>query len=118
MNNYGYTVNIVSNLTIDDVTIEMNYGFEKEYTDNEEERFKLSNLDEEDNYTIESDFESLYDNLEEMAKPDRYPYPPYPEGYGLNLVASQVTVTITDYCGLHHTCDLTSIELIDNTMIP
>ena len=114
MNNYSYTVNVMSNLTIDEVKIEMNYDFQKEYTDNEDERFKFSNLDEEDNYTIESDFESLYDNLEEMTNTDRYPNPPYPEGYGLNLVASQVTVTITDHLGLHHICDLTSIELIDN----
>lgn len=116
MNNYSYTVNVRSNLTIDEVKIEMNYDFQKEYTDNEDERFKFSNLDEEDNYTIESDFESLYDNLEEMTNTDRYPNPPYPEGYGLNLVASQVTVTITDHLGLHHICDLTSIELIDNTL--
>ena len=117
MNNYGYTVNVTSNATIDDITIEMNYDFEKEYTENEEERFKLKNLDEEDNYTIESNFEELYNNLERINN-EKYPHPPYATNFGLNLVASQVTARITDYCGLHHTCNLTSIELIDNTMIP
>ena len=117
MNNYGYTVNVTSNATIDDITIEMNYDFEKEYTDNEEERFKLKNLDEEDNYTIESNFEELYNNLDRINN-EKYPHPPYATNFGLNLVAGQVITTITDYCGLHHTCNLTSIELIDNTMIP
>ena len=104
LNNYSCNVNISANVTMNDITININQDFE-----NVEDTSNIKNLNDDDSLVEGFDLntEDLYNKLKNIEDL-------YPNGIGLEIIEPQIITTVTDYCGLHHICD-TTVKLIDET---
>ena len=104
LNNYSCNVNISANVTMNDITININQDFE-----NVEDTSNIKNLNDDDSLVegFDLDTEDLYNKLKNIENL-------YPNGIGLEIIEPQIITTVTDYCGLHHICD-TTVNLIDET---
>ena len=104
LNNYSCNVNISANVTMNDITININQDFE-----NVEDTSNIKNLNDDDSLVegFDLDTEDLYNKLKNIEDL-------YPNGIGLEIIEPQIITTVTDYCGLHHICD-TIVKLIDET---
>ena len=104
LNNYSCNVNISANVTMNDISININQDFE-----NVEDTSNIKNLNDDDSLVegFDLDTEDLYNKLKFIENL-------YPNGIGLEIIEPQIITTVTDYCGLHHICD-TTVNLIDET---